>query len=265
MSKQYLTANTISELLSKKHEKDVFVPECNLGSAWARCRRMDAWAMKKSWSDQLTWGYEIKVSRSDFLNDEKWHEYLPFCHEFYWVCPWGLIQPNEVGEGAGLMWVTKTGTRIIRKVKATRRDIQVPQELFQYVLMSRAQIVRDMHESNRISARDYWARWLERRQIDHDFGLSVGKAIRETIDEEIFKVRAENRQLQEKHRTYNSLRRVLEELGIDPDRPPSTWRLRRNVEDARAVVPQELPTQITQCLRSLELMQRRIEELEAGS
>lgn len=136
-----MNAKQISALLAERHRDDVFVPECNLGSAWERCPRMDAWAMRKSWSKPNVWGYEIKVSRGDFLQDGKWHEYLPYCNQFAWVCPWGLIQPNEVGEGAGLIYVTKTGTRLMTKVKPVRRDVQIPDEIFRYVLMSRAQIV----------------------------------------------------------------------------------------------------------------------------
>lgn len=262
MSGKQFTAKTITALLAQKHGKDVFVPECNLGSSWNRCRRMDAWAMRRSWADPVTWGYEIKVSRSDFLDDDKWHEYLEHCNEFYWVCPWGLIQPNEVGEGAGLMWVTKTGTRIIRKVKATRRDVGFSELVFRYVLMSRAQIVRDMHESNRISDRNHWENWLERREIDHAFGSRVGKAIRETVNEEVLKARRENERLQKKHQQYEDVRRVLEEMDIDPEQPPSTWALRRKVEEARATIPVELPVTISQCLSALQRMQKRIDELE---
>jgi len=66
---------------------------------------------------------EIKVSRSDFLSDFKkrkhmymdgripldryqgsqWWERFP--NYFWYVCPWGLIQPDEIPLHAGLIWM----------------------------------------------------------------------------------------------------------------------------------------------------------------
>lgn len=66
-------------------------------------------------SDFKVCEYEIKVSRSDFLVDadkkEKHDTYrrgalidrIP--NRFYYVCPNGLIQPNEVPDYAGLLWI----------------------------------------------------------------------------------------------------------------------------------------------------------------
>ncbi len=65
-------------------------------------------------------GFEFKVSRSDFLNDlklkrrhwsnfpgdkPKWKYYLEYCNLFFWVCPEGLIRPEEVETPAGLIWI----------------------------------------------------------------------------------------------------------------------------------------------------------------
>jgi hypothetical protein len=62
--------------LSKRHKDDYFLTEVKDGPTMgASHARIDAWAMKKSWSKPLVWGYEIKVSRSDFLNDTKWPAY----------------------------------------------------------------------------------------------------------------------------------------------------------------------------------------------
>lgn len=67
----------ITDLLIARHAGDVFVPECKNGSTWEtyysdqRLLKLDGWAMKKSWKNPCMTGYEIKVDRSDFLNDEK--------------------------------------------------------------------------------------------------------------------------------------------------------------------------------------------------
>ncbi|MFH1287131.1 MAG: hypothetical protein ABII25_00340 [bacterium] len=54
-------------------------------------------------------GFEIKVTRSDFLNDEKWENYSCFCSSLSVVCPWGLIQKEEINKPFGLLWVSRNG------------------------------------------------------------------------------------------------------------------------------------------------------------
>ena len=82
--------STILDKLKAKHTDDVFVAECKNGPTHtASHRRLDAWVMKKSWSPITMLGYEIKQSRSDFLQDNKWQAYLPCCHQLYFVCPKG--------------------------------------------------------------------------------------------------------------------------------------------------------------------------------
>jgi hypothetical protein len=78
-----LDSADVKRLLAKKHESDIFVEECKTGPAGSRS--LDGWAMEKSWANPRIIGYEVKVSRSDFLRDTKWHEYLDTCNEFYFV------------------------------------------------------------------------------------------------------------------------------------------------------------------------------------
>lgn len=63
-------------------------------------------------------GYEIKTSRQDYFNDEKYLEYTKFCSSLCIVCPEGLIQLDEVKKPLGLMWVREDGSSTyIRKPK----------------------------------------------------------------------------------------------------------------------------------------------------
>lgn len=52
-------------------------------------------------------GFEVKVSRSDFLRDEKWQLYSQFCSSLAIVCPAGLIQKEEVADPFGLLYIDK--------------------------------------------------------------------------------------------------------------------------------------------------------------
>lgn len=259
-----MNARDLGRLLAERHKDDVFVPECKTGPSGVGSLRLDGWAMKRSWSTPTTWGYEIKVSRSDFLNDDKWTGYLDCCSEFYWVCPWGLIQPNEVGRGAGLIYATKTGTRLVRKVKAVSRDVQIPESLWRYLLMSRTNIVRDMHEANQETPAEYWHRWLKNRQIDRSFGARVGKAIRQAIEEQIFDVQNENERMKREVGRFESIRDRLRELGFDPERPVHEFAVSRKVQELKQAVPSDLSFKVDSVREDLDRLAAKLREIEDG-
>jgi len=64
-------------------------------------RRIDIFYFSR-WNRE-TMGYEIKMSRQDFLQDKKWKKYLQFCTRFYFVAPKGIIKPEELPENIGLL------------------------------------------------------------------------------------------------------------------------------------------------------------------
>jgi hypothetical protein len=73
------------------------------------------------WMDEFTWGplrfdsisldlktwlitgFEIKVSRADFLGDKKWQNYLPYCNRFYFATTPGVVEPKELPDEIGLL------------------------------------------------------------------------------------------------------------------------------------------------------------------
>lgn len=137
------TAGDIDKALAARHKDDLYVPECKTGPTFTGShRRLDAWVMARSYSPFRTIGYEIKVSRSDFEQDQKWVEYLGYCHHFYFVCPAGLIKSHELPEDVGLLWMTPSG-RLHDKKRATRRepDADKLRSILVYVLMSRCRVV----------------------------------------------------------------------------------------------------------------------------
>ncbi|HXK36903.1 MAG TPA: MmcB family DNA repair protein [Candidatus Paceibacterota bacterium] len=132
------TEDDVLKILKAKHTCDLFVAHCKVGASWyGGSLILDAWVMPYSWTRPIV-GYEVKISRGDFRRDGKWRNYLQYCNLFYFVTPWGLIQPAEVPEDAGLIWVTKTGAGIrYKKTAPSRWWHQIPQGIFQYVLMWR--------------------------------------------------------------------------------------------------------------------------------
>lgn len=76
----------------------VYVPEFTFGDL-----RIDAIIIdiRRKWIK----GFEIKLTRKDFKRDDKWHLYTQFCSTLSIVCPEGLIQPEEIKEPFGLLWI----------------------------------------------------------------------------------------------------------------------------------------------------------------
>lgn len=90
-------------------------------------RRPDA-----MWMDEFTWGqgrfdiltmdlqnwtvrgYEIKLSRQDFLGDRKWQNYLPYCHFFFFASVPDVIHPGDLPEEIGHLELGESGL-ILRK------------------------------------------------------------------------------------------------------------------------------------------------------
>lgn len=137
-----IDAKFIMKLLEEKHYLDIFVPECKNGRTTDAARgenvRMDGWAMKRSWTNPLAIGYEVKVSRGDFLQDKKMLRYHDYCNQLYLVCPHGMIKKEEVDPSMGLMYVNKDKKSLytMRKAPMTPRDI--PSNVYRYILMSRS-------------------------------------------------------------------------------------------------------------------------------
>ncbi len=145
------TSSQILALLEARHSKDVFISECKNGETWGArdLLKLDAWVLRRTYSPLTTIGYEIKVSRSDFENDQKWVGYLDLCHLFYFVCPAGLIRSTDIPSSIGLIWVSSTG-KLHTKRKAERRkpDVGKLNGLLIYALMARSEIVSNMMDIN---------------------------------------------------------------------------------------------------------------------
>lgn len=207
-----ITSNDILKLLSEKHSEDVFVPECKDGSTWFGSHfRLDAWVMNRSWTKLKFTGYEIKVSRSDFLKDDKHQEYMKLCNEFYFVVPKGICSVDEIPPEAGLLEIASTGNRFFTRKKAMFRNIEFPSDLFTYLLMCRTKI---SGRYNPISNEQYWKMWLNDKNNKGDLGHSVSKKLKENYKENVQNVRDENNRLKDKIKEYEEFKKLLTEIGV---------------------------------------------------
>ena len=67
--------------------------------------------------------YEIKVTHGDFISDTKYIDYLPYCNQFYFACPKGVIQPSELPDKCGLIQCYPSQTRIVRTALTQQGDV----------------------------------------------------------------------------------------------------------------------------------------------
>jgi hypothetical protein len=129
-----MTAKDIIKALRKRHGINgrawAFFEELRAGTGYKNVRkghnpeqRFDAWAINLYPSkNHLTVAYEIKVSRSDFLHEirrpEKRKQAMEHSNEFYFVTPKGLVNPNEIPKGCGLIEVDDKGnTKVVVKAE----------------------------------------------------------------------------------------------------------------------------------------------------
>ena len=229
------TAAAILNLLEAKHSKDLFVPECKNGPTQDGYRRLDAWVMARSWRHPKVTGYEIKVSRSDFLQDEKWHDYLPMCNCLAFVCPYGLIQPEEAPENVGLLWTSRTGTRLYTKRKPVYRKVEIPDSVYLYVLMCRARITNELMFDRDTRAQG-WEDWLRRKIEMKNLGYRVSQRIREYLES----VNEDNHELMAENNALRVIRDRLTELGIDPEKRVSEWEASGKLEEVLTGIPKDL-------------------------
>jgi len=239
----HVSAEAIVRLLAARHADGVFVPECKDGPTQRHGhRRMDAWAMSKSWSNPLVVAYEVKVSRSDFVQDDKWRGYLALCNQFYFVSPLGVILESELPDEVGLICVSSTGTKLYTKKKAAYRQVVIPEELYRYILMCRTIIVDSTYSRCPPSADQtrYWKDWLAKRDEDRELGRNVGKAMRKLVRDRIGKVETENERLTELMKEFSEIHDLCTAMGFEPGMYRIAWEVRNKLREASDPVGESL-------------------------
>ncbi len=138
MSKK-VTASQILKKLEVLHAEktdprnlpDSFYSEVKSGPSWGQGGKklfiLDAVAIKKTWTKPCIYGYEIKISRSDFFRgrDTALKQYTKFCHKFSFVCPSGVIKIDELPGDVGLIYYSPEHDVLFEKRRAMYREINL--------------------------------------------------------------------------------------------------------------------------------------------
>lgn len=184
MAARKVTSTDIKKALAAYNQKDYFITECKTCSTYFPDPQglliFDGLAIRRSYTGPCITGYEIKVSRSDFLQDAKWHLYLQYCNEFYFVVPNGLISKDEIPENVGLIYYYPESGTIKKKKKALYRDIEEPVGVYKYIIFSRLEQDRTpFYESRAEFAKAYIE---DRRDKELLGGMLGSKMARELSD-----------------------------------------------------------------------------------
>lgn len=179
-------------------------------------------AMTRSYTAPCITGYEIKVSRSDFLGDNKWHLYLQYCNELYFVVPVGLVTKDEIPENVGLIYYYPKTGKLLKKRRAVYRKIEEPVGVYKYIIYSRLDRERiPFYEGRAEYAKDYLADQREKRKIGRDFGSKMAKDLQD-CQERLERLNNVEGQIEQLHK----IEKILEKHQI------LGWRWYRNMDDA---------------------------------
>lgn len=72
---------------------------------------------------------ELKTCREDFEHDNKWNKYLDYCDRFLFMCPVGVIKPEELPPKIGLVYVDVSNLKNPLLSVITRPGLLKPKKL----------------------------------------------------------------------------------------------------------------------------------------
>jgi hypothetical protein len=232
-----VTADEILHALSKRHTDDVFLTQVKNGPtqyAQDRLHIMDGVAFKKSWANPRIVVYEVKVDRGDFLRDDKWQAYLTCCHEFYFACPAGMIELQEIPETVGLIYFkpeTDT-TKVIRK--ATWHQPEMVWNMLYYVVIARTD--SDRHPFFK-SSRELYQRVAEGKADGSEIGHAAARKIRDyrydqrlEFDRTKRSLEIAEERLKDFQAEYDRVKATLKEHGINTNYYQWAGELARQLE-----------------------------------
>lgn len=189
-------------------------------------------------------GYEVKVTRADWVRDEKWHAALPYCHVFYIGCPPGLIVPEEVPAEVGLVWVDSGSRRVSVRRKAARRQIDLSPLLMYHLVISRTEPDRHPFFSD---SREALEAWVQDKPLRAALADSVRTRLAEAFRAAETRTRDAEKaaaRLEEDAAKWRRTVEILRAAGIDVS--PWAWRWE---EAVRRAVTGRVPEHLERRLR----------------
>lgn len=200
--------------LAEYHPKDFFISECKTDSTYFAGPQglliFDGLAITKSYTSPCITGYEIKVSRSDFQRDNKYHLYLQYCNEFYFVVPAGLLKKEEIPDDMGLIYYYPETRKLLKKKRALYRQIEEPVGVYKYIIFSRLDQERIPFYESRA---EYAEAYLQDRTHKEDIGRRLGSKMAKELSDAYCRL-AVMKGTEDKLVLLDNLLKVMQDNGI---------------------------------------------------
>nr|WP_314462685.1 MmcB family DNA repair protein [uncultured Clostridium sp.] len=246
-----VTSTDIKLALKNMHmsRSSYFITECKNGSTYfppaQGLLKFDGLAITKSYTKPNIIGYEIKVSRGDFKQDGKWHLYLQYCNEFYFVVPTGLVKKEELPDNVGLIYYNPENKTLRTVKKALYRQIETPVGVYEYIIYSRLDEDRIPFYNERADyARDYLADKTDKKYIGDKLGTKLAKDLEEA-HKRLFNLEHTEKELE----MWKAVEGVLREANIigywSRDKETAVKRLKEAISGS-------YPKELDEVIRSME-------------
>lgn len=254
--KEKVTSTDIKIALEEKHRnKDFFLTEVKSGPTQiatpGSLKILDALAVRKSWTQPCFTGYEIKVSRSDFLRDAKFYTYEELVNCLYIVCPKGMIDRTELPESVGLIYYDPEKKTLTTRKKAIYRQIEYSPEMLLYIIFSRLDSDRYPFFSEK---RAFFEEYVAGKRRSKDLAYSVKtKLVEENaqLERELENLR----HFKDRYEEHQAIMAVIEKHGI------FSWR-KTVAEELDKELTKKCPDDITDIRESMERLVERMKRME---
>lgn len=256
MPSEKVTSTDIKIALAEKHYKDFFMTEVKSGPTQLAVpgglKILDGLAIRKSWTAPCFTGYEIKVSRGDFLRDAKFYTYEELCNCLYIVCPKGMIDRAELPETIGLMYYDPEKKTLQTRKKAIFRKIEYTPELLLYIIYSRLDSDRYPFFS---SKQEYFKAYLDGKYDNRVLARAIKTKLVEDnvrLEQQIEALRGFERQ----YETHKEIMEVLHKHHI------YGFRAKDIAEELDKALSSKCPDDISDIRRSMERVLERLKRVE---
>lgn len=222
-----VTSNEVKDALRKRYHYDScgFYTEIDAGpDALGRSFRLDGVNLRVSGNSMLAdvkgmfvQGFEIKVSRSDFLRDSKWNLYWDYVNTLTLVCPKGMVKPNEVPEKFGLMYYNPDSKTLRYKRQPSINENADTSSVKDSILvrlfygMLNDGKFKDYGQKRYESAKEYIDEKNNKKDVGKMFGTKMAKRIDELEHKEVYHKYGRNTY----HDAFEGIVRIAYEHGID--------------------------------------------------
>ena len=176
IKKKFTHRELCFDLAEAKGTRFIEVPLGSKFLSWGEVSQADVITIKPSYNRFNLDIYEVKVTRSDFLQEIKKKKYeasLPHCNRFYFALLAGIAKPEEIPEGIGLIVRGENGWSTIKSAK--KRNIEFEQNMLLSMVFFNGRVYN--RRRIEISNKSY----LRLNSVDRDVFKGLSKRVRDSL------------------------------------------------------------------------------------